>query len=1149
MQSSILRTLFAATATSSLVVALLTISSCDGAALMPTSHAKQLSLRENLRQLPLRFEPAAGAARFEARADGHHLSLTGTEAVLRLASAELRMQLVNADPAARGAGIDELPGQSNHLLGNDPRAWRTGVVGFAKVRYRHVYPGIDLVYYGRGRQLEYDFRLAPDARPEAIKLRFSGAQRMVVDAAGDLVLDVNGEEVRMQRPVAYQEQNGQRREIAARYVINERREVAFTVAAYDRTRPLVIDPVLTYAALIDSEFINAIAIDTEGAIYFTGLARSAVFPISPGAQRTVRGELNRSAAYVAKLNAAGTALVYATYVGGFEGYDYPFGIAVDGSGHAYVVGVSASPDFPTTAGALQRSFNGPEQGTDGFALKLNPTGTGLVYATFLGGLGSEQASDVAVDAAGNAYIAGNTGSSNFPISPDAPQRSISGFNGSGFVSKLNAAGSGIVWSTFVGRSNRDSAQAVAIDPVGNAYVTGEAFPNIYAAKINVDGKSFGYYTRLTGPSAYSEGLSIAVDAAGNAYFTGLAHPGLMTTSNAFQRQHGGGTYDAFVAKLDAAGVVAYLNYLGGRGSDTGSSIAVDAEGSAYVAGETYSDNFPTQNAFQPNFSGGNASSNTNAFVTKLSAEGATLGFSSYYGLGGDAVTDIVVTEPGKVIIAGRGAALSAGEFFSTNPTALQSPYGTIGGFITKLDETRPGAADLTVTLTPNGSFYQNTIVSYVATVTNVGTVASAGPARLQVNFTSDVSVQDASGVGWYGFGQFVGNPVVQVYTGSLAPGQSTRLFIAFFARANVSATAIVSNVSDGNATNNMATDMTALSRGCFSGGFQRQSESLPSAGGTFTHPVNIGCATPWQAVSNAAWITINSGPQTGNGRFSYTVAPNPTGSARVGSIVYEGTAIELGQSGAALLANVSAAAFGGSVISPRVTVAPDSIVALFGAELAARTEAATTLPLPTTLAGTTVTIKDSFGVEHRAPLFFAAPGQINYLLPATVATGHATVTVANEAGRTQTGLLQVASLTPGLFTANATGNGVPAGVLLRAKADGTQSYEPIAEFNQTQNRFVPRPIDFGPDLGAASDQLFLVLFGTGWRGRSSLATVAVLNSEGSAPALYAGPQGELIGVDQVNIQLNRRMINFGTLNLTLYADGQPSNGTQIQFKR
>jgi uncharacterized protein (TIGR03437 family) len=266
-------------------------------------------------------------------------------------------------------------------------------------------------------------------------------------------------------------------------------------------------------------------------------------------------------------------------------------------------------------------------------------------------------------------------------------------------------------------------------------------------------------------------------------------------------------------------------------------------------------------------------------------------------------------------------------------------------------------------------------------------------------------------------------------------------------------------------------------------------------------------------------------------------------------MVFEGVALEIIQDFTPGISNVSAASYGGSIQSGQETVARDSIVAMFGKDLASVTQVADKLPLPAELGGVTIKIKDSFGAEHSAPLFFVSPTQINYLIRAEATTGYANLTVSTADGKVQTGTIRIASVTPGLFSANADGGGPPAGVLLRVKADGSQSYEPVAEYDQTRQRFVPREIDFGPDLGTASDQLFLVMFGTGIRNRSSLEKVAVNNSEGVAAALYAGPQADFVGLDQINIQLNRRMINYGTVYLVLYADGEPSNRLEIQFKR
>lgn len=1127
------------------------------------SHARSMNkpphLTESYRNLPLSFEAAPEGALFDfvSRNGSYALSLQNGDAFIQSGSSQLHLQLIKSNHNLHGQGVGELSGKSNYLIGPNSRNWRTNVPRFSQVRYQEVWPGIDLIYHSNGKRLEYDFILAPDCNPEQIKFQFEGSHNIVLSDSGDLSLATSDGDLQLQKPLIYQELGGNRQIVQGSFTINDQ-IIGFEVGEYDHTKPLVIDPILSSSALLESEFISDIAVDAEGSIYVTGLVRKPNFPVSINALRTTRGNTDFSAAFVAKLDVTGTALVYSTYIGGFERSESPNGIAVDNGGNAYITGMAGSSDFPTTPNAFQQTFIGPGQSGisfagDGFVLKLNPTGSALVYSTFLGGNGSDLGFGIAVDSAGNAYVTGATTSSDFPLTSDAPQRAIIGISGSGFITKLNPEGSALVWSTYLGRSSsRDTCEDIAVDSQGNAYVTGESFPNIFAAKVNSNGRSFGYYTRFTGNSSYSEGFGIAVDGASNAYITGVAVSGLQTSASAFQRTFGGATYDAFVARLNAAGGVAYFSYLGGKGNDKGTSIAVDIAGNAYVTGETDSDNFRIANAFQPNFGNfGNSSSYMTAFVTKVTPDGTTTPFSSYYGLGREQSPNITISKQGQVIIAGRGAALTSGTFSSTNPTVLQSPDENLGGFITKIDETATGTADLAVSITPNDKFFSETIVSYIVTVTNTGNVASAGPINLQFKILSNSILRTVSGEGWYVNGQYLNNPATLVFPGPLASGQSANLVIDFFSyvKDQVQASATINNISDGNPANNSATDTTTVSKGCFNGGSVRLSQTIPATGGTFAHPVNLPCTTPWKAVSNASWITINSGTTTGNGSFSYTVAPNLTRNDRVGTIVFEGIALELVQEFSAGLSNVSAASFATNLQGTQPPLAQNSIVALFGNNLAFSTQIADKVPLPMELAGVTVKIKDSFGIEHTAPLFFVSPSQINYLLPAETTSGYATITVSS-AGKTQTGTIIIAFASPGLFSANSDGVGPPAGVLLRVKANGAQSYEPLITYDQSLKRYVNRPIDFGPDLGATSDQLYLIMFGTGFRNRSSLSNVKVfVSSGGTIAALYAGPQGDYVGLDQVNIQLNRQMINFVNLYLTMSVDGQLSNRLGIEFKQ
>jgi len=553
--------------------------------------------------LPLSFEANRGQAdarvEFLARASGYSFYLTAKEAVMSFhapprssskdarrpsattteQSSSIRMRLVGADTRARIVGLDELPGKSNYFIGSDPKKWRVNIPNYSRVKYRSAYSGTDVVFYGHGRQLEYDFIVAPGASFKPIRISFDGARRVRLDESGDLVIETTAGEIRQRKPAIYQQAGANRLPISGGFVIAGDREIAFEVGAYDRTLALVIDPVLVYSTSIGGIYndnANAVAVDASGNAYIAGTTTSTDFPtVNPFQPSLGRGQVNAgvpSDAFVAKLNSSGTAVLYSTYLGGGD-FDGANGIAVDAAGSAYVTGFTTSNDFASTPNAFQTKAI---TGGAAFITKFNAAGNALVYSTYLGGsmfetfLTANVGTGIAVDAGGNAYVTGHTFSRDFPTRKAAQAEFNRGvilnccfeclYNfqpgaspvEDAFVTKLNPSGSGLVYSTYLGGSGQDESFAIAVDSAGSAYVTGRTCSRDFAS---------GSY--------------------------------------------GGGISDAFVVKLTPSGrEFAYSRFLGGGGDDAGKGIAVDSAGNAYVAGQTDSLNFPvTQSAFQQKLGG------------------------------------------------------------------------------------------------------------------------------------------------------------------------------------------------------------------------------------------------------------------------------------------------------------------------------------------------------------------------------------------------------------------------------------------------------------------------------------------------------------------------------------------------------------------
>jgi centrosomal CEP192-like protein/beta-propeller repeat-containing protein len=615
--------------------------------------------------LPLAFEQNRGqtnsAVKFLARGAGYALFLTEQEAVMSLersvANSQqasvtaqpgsnghqrnirkdvIRLRWARANPAPRIEGLDRQTGRSNYLIGSDPAKWVKDAPEYSRVEYHGIYPGIDIAWYGNQRQLEFDIDLAPGADPGSLRLEIMGENhhpaKLRIDSDGELVVRTRAGDVRFRKPVAYQPVGGagkRRHFLAARYVIEKDGQIGFEVSGDDAAKPLVIDPVLAYS----------------------------------------------------------------TYLGGTD-YNYATGIAVDASGYTYITGYTSSVDFPVSGG-VQGVFSGGSCDTEvntapcfeAFVAKLNPQGTALVYSTYLGGTGDDEAVRVAVDSSGQAYIAGFTNSLDFPTAGP-----LQGSNGGGacgttafpapcydaFVAKLNASGSNLVYSAYLGGTGDDFASSIAADSNGNAYVGGltsaSNFPVTYGtlqtsygggpfdgfvAKINPTGSSLIYSTYLGG-SGEDHVNGIAIDGSGDAYLAGQTNAANFPVKGGFEAQYTAAScgsalsnascFEGFVSELNPTGTaLVYSSYLGGTAASYGSDVALDSSGAAYVTGWTTSKDFPvTQGAYDTAWGGANE-----AFVAKIAPGGGALSYATYLG-------DIYPDQANAIAVDGSGNAWIAG---------------------------------------------------------------------------------------------------------------------------------------------------------------------------------------------------------------------------------------------------------------------------------------------------------------------------------------------------------------------------------------------------------------------------------------------------------------------------------------------------------
>ena len=672
------------------------IAAVSAAGLAPAlTPASRVSTSLTYGDLPIVFEPAAVSSQkagYVSRGRGYSLYLNNDGAVLAFRSAAHVPHTVSFQwqNTWQPRGVAEAPtgGVSNYLNGNARGAWRTDVPHFARVRYTNLYRGIDVVYYGREGELEYDLIVHPGGKPEDIRMRVNGKVRI---SDGDLVLESGSGEVRHRKPYIYQVDGSRKVAVAGEYALFGPSEAGFKVTGrWDASKPLVIDPVIAYSVVYGGSSLDAgraIAVDSSGNAYIAGYTLSADFT-TVGAPASGLGLSGTADAFVMKLNAAGTQVLYATYLGGAAA-DIAYGIAVDSLGRMYIVGETNSPNFPAFA-PLRTTRTGP---ADAFLTRLNADGQTISYSTYIGGSSTERATAVAVDAAGNAYVTGLTLSSDVNGVPRAT------IDQDAFITKVNATGTAFDFTVYRGGSGEETSEGIALDSVGNIYIagqtssanlTGTAFQPANGGGIdafvnkstNAGASTFWAYVGGSGTDAAH---AIAVDTAANVYIAGDTTSTDFPVVNAYQATFGGGATDAFVAKIDTSGTTRlWSTFLGGTGQDTAQGIAVNSAQAVYVAGDTLSATFPILNSIKPAL----VAPNKEVFLTRFVPAGTALTYSTLLG-GGQAENTF------GLAVDSSGSAYVTGATFSSEFHGTQNANQIGQAFIVKVtDSASAGDFDL-----------------------------------------------------------------------------------------------------------------------------------------------------------------------------------------------------------------------------------------------------------------------------------------------------------------------------------------------------------------------------------------------------------------------------------------------------------------------
>jgi hypothetical protein len=664
---------------------------------------------QNFGRLPLTFEAnrgqAASEVKFLSRGHGYNAFLTSGGMTLSLRASDIeagsnsarsstsdlqpspvvavQFRLIGASQNPQVVGEDPQPGRVNYFMGKDPLKWRTNVPTYRRVRYRNVYPGIDLVYYGNYQQLEYDFALSPGADPRQIQFEIKGVTQMTLSHSGELVLQVKGAKLHFQSPVVYQESNGQRVPVVGGYVMKDPSHIGFQLSDFDSSKPLVIDPVLVYSTYLGGsggDQPTGIEVDNSGNVYLTGYTDSADFPL------TTLGSLatNNYHVFVVKLDATGSNLIYADYIGG-DNADYSIGLVLDSANEVYVSGATQSTNFPVV-NAFQSQQPGPYAG---FLTRISADGCALLYSTYLGGNNSDQPSAIAIDGSGEVLVAGYTQSQNFPVinafQPAALANQGGIYGTYGFLTKFSADDSSLLYSTyFAGNANVEESgccwippfsaiNAVAADANGNAYVAGTTntynFPvttgSFLTSNTTVQNSAVGfvskfnsaggldYSTYFYGSSGYPVSIaSIAVDDLGSAYITGSAYSDgtfpITSTSICDPGSYGFACGYTFATKFSPGGsALTYSTFLGPNNYATPQAIALDTNQDAYVFAFSNSSSFAEVNGIQAYDSG------YDALLVEINPDATAQTLATYIGGNHDDLpAGIALDNNGNIYVAG-----------------------------------------------------------------------------------------------------------------------------------------------------------------------------------------------------------------------------------------------------------------------------------------------------------------------------------------------------------------------------------------------------------------------------------------------------------------------------------------------------------------